>query len=174
MAICFRYIRTRVRTSGRPAAGGAAALRPGRRRGSRPQCDLYGGAAVGPAGGVGSVDGGVGVFDRAGSRRAGPVRSGELSAVGGSARGVAGGAAAASRRTVSMWPEPDGMARLEAYLPAADAQTVWLALDGLARADRTTPGCSGAEGGDRSVSGGGGEPDPVTGRRPPIDARRAD
>src|SRR5439155_2038296 len=65
-------------------------------------------------------------------------------------------AEAASRRSVSMWNEPDGMARLEAYLPAADAQTVWLALDGLARADRTTSGCSGAEVGDRSVSGGGG------------------
>src|SRR5437899_7401411 len=80
---------------------------------------------------------------------------------------------AASRRSVSMWAEPDGMARLEAYLPAADAQTIWLALDGLARADRTTTDCSVAEVGDRSgeVSR---EPDPVTGRRRPIDARRAD
>jgi len=45
-------------------------------------------------------------------------------------------AAAQAKRQVRWWPEPDGMATLSAFLPAHDAQTVWLALDALAQRDR--------------------------------------
>jgi hypothetical protein len=42
-------------------------------------------------------------------------------------------AQAAAKRRVAMWAEPDGMATVSATLPAADAKTVYLALDTLAR-----------------------------------------
>ncbi|HEY5183884.1 MAG TPA: DUF222 domain-containing protein, partial [Actinomycetes bacterium] len=42
-----------------------------------------------------------------------------------------------AQRRVEVFPEPHGMATLRAYLPAEDAQLVWLALDTAAR---TTPG----------------------------------
>jgi hypothetical protein len=44
-------------------------------------------------------------------------------------------------RGVQMWPEPDGMATLSAYLPAADAVGVFAVLDEHAR----RAGCSGDE-----------------------------
>ena len=45
-------------------------------------------------------------------------------------------ASASATRHVRWWPEADGMATVSAYLPAHDAQTVWMALDGLAHRDR--------------------------------------
>jgi hypothetical protein len=41
---------------------------------------------------------------------------------------------AAARRRVALYPAPAGMATVVADLPAADARTVWLALDAIARA----------------------------------------
>ena len=41
-----------------------------------------------------------------------------------------------AQRRVELYPEPNGMATLRAFLPAEDAQLIWLALDTLAR---TTP-----------------------------------
>jgi hypothetical protein len=38
------------------------------------------------------------------------------------------------QRRVELFPEPHGMATVRAYLPAEDAQCIWLALDTLARA----------------------------------------
>ena len=45
-------------------------------------------------------------------------------------------AAAHARRHLRWWPEADGMATISAFLPAHDAQTVWLALDALAQRGR--------------------------------------
>ncbi|MHB1739994.1 MAG: HNH endonuclease signature motif containing protein [Actinomycetes bacterium] len=42
---------------------------------------------------------------------------------------------AATTREVRFWPEAHAMATIHAYLPAADAQTIQLALDALAHAD---------------------------------------
>jgi Domain of unknown function (DUF222) len=63
-------------------------------------------------------------------------------------------AAAAAKRCVVLYPERDGMATLLATLPAADAQTVFLALDAAARA------AAADQGGGRAAEG--------------VDARRAD
>lgn len=45
-------------------------------------------------------------------------------------------AQAAQARRVTLTPQPNGMAQILALLPAAEAQTVWLAIDKLARANR--------------------------------------
>ena len=45
-------------------------------------------------------------------------------------------AAVHARRHLRWWPEADGMATISAFLPAHDAQTVWLALDALAQRGR--------------------------------------
>ena len=45
-------------------------------------------------------------------------------------------AEAAQARRVILTPQPHGMAQILALLPAVEAQTVWLAIDKLARANR--------------------------------------
>jgi hypothetical protein len=85
-------------------------------------------------------------------------------------------AKAAKGRRVELWPQPDGMATVAATLPAAEAQTVFLALDTVARIPDPPP--TDADGGGEAEAAAGGEAEADSekvdkdGRG--IDARRAD
>src|SRR5882724_9022274 len=97
-------------------------------------------------------------------------------------------AKAAKGRRVELWPQPDGMATVAATLPAAEAQTVFLALDTQARipdtpSTSTSTSTDAGEGGEAddgcpadAAEGGEGDgtADEVDALGRGIDARRAD